>query len=212
MKNKQNNQFVFFDIDGTLHQQDLFLSFIGYTLKKRWLISLLLLPPTLLGVLIYFLFNRHSIGLNIILYAAFFGLTPPNINQLIDDFYHKFYPKLIIHHKVIDRLSHHLHQGDIVFLISGSPKEILHKFYQPLIHQPNIVLIASSLQPKYCSHILYERCYRHQKVIMADAYYQKTLYFRCGYSDSKDDLPIFERCLFTYWIKNGDIITNPNHS
>lgn len=208
MKNTQNNKFVFFDVDGTLHQQDLFLSLIQYTLKKRWLIGLLFLPLLLLGVLAYIIFNKHHIGLNIILYALFFGLTPSDINRIIDDFHQQFYPKLILHHKVLDRLYQHLHQGDVVFLISGSPTHILYKFYPSLINKPNIVLISSTLQPKYHSHLLYQRCYRHQKVIMADAHHQQKLYFRCGYSDSKDDLPIFERCLFTYWIKNGDIIKN----
>lgn len=204
MTKHTTNPLVFFDIDGTLHQQDLLVCFMIYAFKKHPIIWALL-PCIIIGLIIYVLSPKSKLGINFIFYGIFFGINSAKMTVLIDEFYEYFYNKLTIHTTAIEQLQHHLQAKHTIVLITGNVAPLIKRFYQPLLSQKQVILIASTWRFGYFSCVLDERCFSHHKLTMLDKHFKKCVYFTHGYSDSPNDLPILNRCLRAFWVKNNTI-------
>lgn len=81
--NSSTRRVVFFDLDGTLHQQDMFGSFLRYALRHQPLNALLLLPllPVIAaGLMLYGRAARWPMSL--LLWASTFGRSEQQLKRL----------------------------------------------------------------------------------------------------------------------------------
>ena len=66
-------KYIFFDIDGTLHKEDIFFDFIQFSLKRRIINTVIFLPLLIVFGVCYFVQPKSKILLNIILFLIFLG-------------------------------------------------------------------------------------------------------------------------------------------
>lgn len=195
---------IFFDIDGTLHQQDIFLEFIKYALKDHLGKVILLLPVVLVGALLYLLHKNGNAGVRIILYALFF--KKPDTDGYIKAFCHQLAPKLHRFDDVFAVLHRHIQAGNDVFLISGTPQMFIKHIYGELLAHDNVHLIATTLCITRHSLYLQKRCIHVHKLTLLDEQFGKPLYFDEGYSDSVLDMPVLDRCANKFFVgKDGKL-------
>lgn len=194
---------VFFDIDGTLHKEDIFFEFIKYSIFKKKIRVLLLLPIFLLSFIIYLLNKRSKIGINMILYALFFGAK--NKEVFISQFCQQV--RISKNEKIFNILNSHIANGNIVFLISGTPEIFINYIYFDILEHKNVILIGSEISFGLNSMYLVNRCFFKKKLELLDQKTKTTVYFLEGYTDSKFDIPILERCSCKFFVlKNGDFV------
>lgn len=194
---------IFFDIDGTLHKEDIFSEFITYSLIKDKLRLCLFFPLFLLALFIYLANKEGKIGINIILYFLFFNKK--DRDSFIETFCNEI--KINKNHKVIDRLNFHLQNKHRIFLISGTPEILIKKLYQDILAYDNVVLIGSEIIFGYNSVLLKERCISKNKLRILDKRMGKPIYFDEGYSDSELDVPVLKRCKKKFFVsKDGDLV------
>ncbi|MDO4697344.1 MAG: haloacid dehalogenase-like hydrolase [Pasteurellaceae bacterium] len=192
---------LFFDIDGTLHKEDILFNFIVFLYRKHWLKTLLCLPLILLGIILWKLGNNSNLGVNMLYFIACFGLNEKGYRQAVAEFAQHFKATYTPFAQVQAKLNH----SDRIFLISGSPVELIQAVYPNLTQQPNVRLIGSISQAKWGSRYISERCYAEHKRVMLDREYPNTQ-FDEGYSDSLKDLPILALCKQAFRVdKRGDI-------
>ncbi|MDH2997562.1 hypothetical protein A1D22_07485 [Pasteurellaceae bacterium LFhippo2] len=183
---------IFFDIDGTLHKEDIFFSFILFLAKKRIFNTLIFFPLLLQAVVLHLIFAKGKIGINLALFCLTLGTNQTKQKQLIAEFTQQF--KLTPFPKVISKLQQHLSQQQQIFLISGSLEPLIKPLYSELLAHRNVKLICSHITHKSYAMWLSERCYAENKVKMLDRFFPNQISFEIGYSDSLSDKPIFERC------------------
>ena len=82
--------YVFFDIDGTLHKEDIFLEFIKCSIKERLLNSVIFLPIIFISFLIYLVNTKGKFGLNLILFFLFLGISESQLGTLTEKFCKSF--------------------------------------------------------------------------------------------------------------------------
>ena len=125
--NSSARRVVFFDLDGTLHQQDMFGSFIRYLLRRQPLNVLavaVLSPIVLLGLLINGRAARWPMSL--LLWAATCGRRESALKRQQAEFVRWFRQHVIAFPVVQGRLRDYLSHADAdVWLITGSPQSLV---------------------------------------------------------------------------------------
>lgn len=198
--------YIFFDIDGTLHKEDIFLEFIQFSISKRLFNIVLFFPLILLFLLIYLVNNKGVFALNAILFLIFWGAKPNHVECMIDEFCCLFIQKMTLFKPVFDVLNNHLLNGDNIVLISGTPMALIEKIYPQFFENKNMTVIASITVKKYFSFYLEDRCIYKNKKVMLNKKFNRDVRFLCGYSDSLSDISILSLCENPYLVdKYGNI-------
>ena len=171
---------VFFDLDGTLHQQDMFGSFIRYLLRRQPLNALLVLP--LLPVIALALLIQGR--------AARWPMS-----LLLWGFVRWFRSNVTAFPLVQQRLTTYLLSSDAdIWLITGSPQSLVEQVYFDTPWLPRVNLIASKMARGYGGWVLTLRCLGHEKVTQLERQIGAPLSLYSGYSDSKQDNPLLSFC------------------
>ena len=187
---------VFFDLDGTLHQQDMFGSFLRYLLRRQPLNALLvlpLLPIIALGLLIQGRAARWPMSL--LLWGCTFGRSEARLKSHQADFVRWFRQHVTAFPAVQQRLTTYLLSSDAdIWLITGSPRSLVEQVYFDTPWLPRVNLIASQIERGYGGWVLPLRCLGHEKVTQLERHIGAPLRLYSGYSDSKQDNPLLSVC------------------
>ncbi|MEN4769500.1 phosphatidylglycerophosphatase C [Duffyella gerundensis] len=187
---------VFFDLDGTLHQQDMFGTFMRYLLWRQPLNLLLvvpLLPVIGLGLLIKGRAARWPMSL--LLWAITFGHSERQLLAREEAFAVWFRQRVTAFPVVQQRLTDYLSSEDAdVWLITGSPQPLVEKVYFDSAFLPRVKLIASQMRRGAGGRVLAMRCLGHEKVAQLEEQIGTPLQLYSGYSDSKQDNPLLFFC------------------
>lgn len=189
-------QQVFFDLDGTLHQQDLFGSYIRFLLRHfpfNWLLLVLLSPVYGLGFLISGRCARWPMSL--FLWALTFGHSEEKITRLEREFVEGFKQKLVSFDEVHQQLNTHLESANTqVWLITGSPESLVEAVYQKVPFLSRVTVIGSRMARRFGGRVLTVRCLGKEKVRQLQQRMGTQLKLTSGYSDSKHDTPMMILC------------------
>lgn len=121
---------VFFDLDGTLHQQDMFGSFLRYLLRRQPLNALLVLP--LLPIIVIALLIKGRAArwpMSLLLWGCTFGHSEARLQTLQADFVRWFRDNVTAFPLVQERLTTYLLSSDAdIWLITGSRSRWLKRF------------------------------------------------------------------------------------
>ena len=177
---------VFFDLDGTLHQQDMFGSFLRYLLRRQPLNALLVLP--LLPIIAIALLIKGRAArwpMSLLLWGCTFGHNEARLQALQADFVRWFR----------DNVTTYLVSSDAdIWLITGSPQPLVEAVYFDTPWLPRVNLIASQIQRGYGGWVLTMRCLGHEKVAQLERKIGTPLRLYSGYSDSNQDNPLLYFC------------------
>lgn len=187
---------VFFDLDGTLHQQDMFGSFLRFLLRHQpinALLALFILPVVGTGLLVKGRAARWPMSL--LLWACTFGHSEARLRELEAKFVVWFRNKVTTFPVVHARLTEYLTSTDAdVWLITGSPQPLVEKVYFDTPWLPRVNLIASQHSRLYGGWVLTVRCLGHEKVAQLERQIGTPLRLYSGYSDSNQDNPLLYFC------------------
>lgn len=187
---------VFFDLDGTLHQQDMFGTFMRYLLWRQPLNLLLvvpLLPIVGMGLLIKGRAARWPMSL--LLWSITFGHSEATLQRREASFARWFRQRVVAFPVVQQRLTDYLSSNDAdVWLITGSPQPLVEQVYYDSAFLPRVKLIASQMERAWGGRILSLRCLGHEKVVQLEEQIGTPLQLYSGYSDSKQDNPLLFFC------------------
>ncbi|HIH8439993.1 phosphatidylglycerophosphatase C, partial [Escherichia coli] len=177
---------VFFDLDGTLHQQDMFGSFLRYLLRRQPLNALLVLP--LLPIIAIALLIKGRAArwpMSLLLWGCTFGHNEARLQALQADFVRWFRDNVTAFPLVQERLTTYLLSSDAdIWLITGSPQPLVEAVYFDTPWLPRVNLIASQIQRGYGGWVLTMRCLGHEKVAQLERKIGTPLRLYSGYSDS----------------------------
>ena len=194
--NSNARRVVFFDVDGTLHQQDMFGSFIRYLLRRQPLniLSVAALSPiVLLGLLVNGRAARWPMSL--LLWAATCGRRESHLKRLEAEFVSWFRQHVTAFPVVQGRLNDYLTSTDAdVWLITGSPQSLVEQVYADTLWLPRVKLIASRMSRRRGGWVLTLRCLGHEKVAQLEQRIGAPLRLYSGYSDSEQDNPLLCFC------------------
>ncbi len=155
---------VFFDLDGTLHQQDMFGTFMRYLLRRQP-INLLLVVPLLPVIGLGMLFKGRAARwpMSLLLWAITFGHSEQCLRQREAEFATWFRQRVTAFPVVQQRLTDYLSSDDAdVWLITGSPQSLVEQVYFDSAFLPRVQLIASQMQPGLGGRVLAMRCLGHE--------------------------------------------------
>ena len=187
---------VFFDLDGTLHQQDMFGSFLRYLLRHLPLNLLLVVPmgPVILaGLAVSGRAARWPMSL--LLWATTFGRREAVLKRLEAEFVGWFRHHVTAFPVVHARLTAYLTSTDAdVWLITGSPQSLVEQVYRDTLWLPRVNLIASRTARRWGGWVLTLRCLGHEKVVQLEKKIGAPLRLYSGYSDSEQDNPLLGFC------------------
>lgn len=194
--NSAMRRVVFFDLDGTLHQQDMFGSFIRYVLRHQPLnlLPVMLLLPVILGGL---LVNGRAARwpMSLLLWASTCGRSEAKLKRLEANFVRWFRQHVTAFPVVHARLTGYLTSTDAdVWLITGSPQSLVEQVYFDTPWLPRVNLIASRMARRYGGWVLTLRCLGHEKVVQLEQKIGAPLRLYSGYSDSEQDNPLLCFC------------------
>ena len=196
MTQDSQRRVVFFDLDGTLHQQDMFGTFMRFLLRRQPLNLLLvvpLLPVIGLGLLIKGRAARWPMSL--LLWAITFGHSETRLRAREAEFAQWFRERVVAFPVVQQRLTDYLQSSDAdVWLITGSPQSLVEQVYFDSAFLPRVKLIASQMRPGRGGRVLAMRCRGHEKVAQLEEQIGTPLQLYSGYSDSKQDNPLLFFC------------------
>lgn len=194
--NSSIRRVVFFDLDGTLHQQDMFGSFLRYVLRHQplnLLLAIPLLPLILAGLLLHGRAARWPMSL--LLWAATFGHREATLKRLEADFVSWFRQHVTAFPVVQARLTDYLTSSDAdVWLITGSPQSLVEQVYFDTAWLPRVNVIASRMERRCGGWGLTLRCLGHEKVAQLEQKIGAPLHLYSGYSDSEQDNPLLCFC------------------
>ena len=180
---------VFFDLDGTLHQQDMFGSFLRYLLRRQPLNALLVLP--LLPIIAIALLIKGRAAR----WPMSLGHNEARLQALQADFVRWFRDNVTAFPLVQERLTTYLLSSDAdIWLITGSPQPLVEAVYFDTPWLPRVNLIASQIQRGYGGWVLTMRCLGHEKVAQLERKIGTPLRLYSGYSDSNQDNPLLYFC------------------
>jgi len=187
---------VFFDLDGTLHQQDMFGTFMRYLLRRQPLNALLVLPllPIIGGALL--IKGRAARWpMSLLLWGCTFGHSEARLKQLEKEFVSWFRGHVTAFPVVQERLTNYLNANDAdIWLITGSPQSLVEQVYFDTPWLPRVNLIATQMGRAYGGWVLTMRCLGHEKVVQLEKKIGTPLRLYSGYSDSKQDNPLLYFC------------------
>lgn len=187
---------VFFDLDGTLHKQDMLGSFMRYMLRHLPLnapLVLLMLPVIGLGLLIKGRATRWPMSL--LLWSITFGRSAAKLERLEQQFVRHFRARVTAFPAVQQRLTDYLTASDAdVWLITGSPQHLVAQVYRDAPWLGRVNLIGSQISRRRGGYVLALRCLGMEKVDQLERRLGKPLQLHSGYSDSNQDNPLLAFC------------------
>lgn len=196
MTTSRERRVVFFDLDGTLHQQDMFGTYMRWSLWRQPLNLLLvvpLLPVIGLGLLIKGRAARWPMSL--LLWSITFGHSERALLAREQRFARWFRQRVTAFPVVQRRLTEYLSSEDAdVWLITGSPQTLVEQVYFDSAFLPRVKLIASQMSRARGGRVLSMRCLGHEKVAQLEEKIGTPLQLYSGYSDSKQDNPLLFFC------------------
>lgn len=187
---------VFFDLDGTLHQQDMFGTFMRYLLRRQPLNALLVLPLLpVIGIALLVKGRAARWPMSLLLWASTFGRSEQQLKRLEANFVRWFRQHVTAFPVVQARLKHYLTSTDAdVWLITGSPQSLVEQVYFDTAWLPRVNLIASRMERRYGGWGLTLRCLGNEKVTQLEQKIGAPLRLYSGYSDSEQDNPLLSFC------------------
>nr|WP_283051045.1 phosphatidylglycerophosphatase C [Yersinia sp. Marseille-Q3913] len=199
---------VFFDLDGTLHQQDMFGSFLRFLLRHlplNWLLVIPLLPVVGLGLLAGGRCARWPLSL--LLWATTFGRREAKLKDLELRFVQAFRQKVTAFPVVVMRLREYLESSDAeVWLITGSPQRLVEQVYHDSTFIHRLRLVGSRMARSNGGWVLPLRCLGPEKVVQLEQRLGSPLKLYSGYSDSKQDNPLLHFCEHRWRVsKTGEL-------
>ncbi|WP_409306511.1 phosphatidylglycerophosphatase C [Pectobacterium sp. B1J-3] len=196
MSDKQRSRVVFFDLDGTLHQEDLFGSFLRFLIRRLPLNLVLvspLLPVIAIGLLLQGRAARWPVSW--LLWAMTFGRCESKLIRLEKQFVRDFRRRVTPFPQVQERLKTYLHDEQAqVWLVTGSPQRLVEQVYHDSPFLPAVRLVGSQMSRRYGGWVLTLRCLGREKVIQMEQKLGVPLKLYSGYSDSKQDNPLLYFC------------------
>ncbi|MFZ4834175.1 phosphatidylglycerophosphatase C [Rouxiella sp. Mn2063] len=208
MSIKEDRRIVFFDLDGTLHQQDMlgsFLRFLLWKMPQNLLLVVPMLPIIVAGLILAGRATRWPMSL--LLWSITFGHSEKHLKALESDFVVRFRQKVVGFPVVQKRLRDYLAAGDAdIWLITGSPEHLVQQVYHssPFLAQVN--LIGSRINRKRGGWVLSLRCLGEEKVVQLQQRLGAPLQLYSGYSDSKQDNPLLFFCEHRFRVsKSGEL-------
>jgi phosphatidylglycerophosphatase C len=187
---------IFFDLDGTLHQQDMFGSFLRYMLCHlpfNVLLVLPVLPIIALGLVTRGRSTRWPMSL--LLWSITFGHSEARLLALQSRFVVWFRRRVVGFPIVLQRLNEYLDSSDTqVWLITGSPEPLVRGVYSDALFLPRVRLIGSRMARLHGGWVMTLRCLGHEKVAQLERELGTPLKLFSGYSDSQHDSPLLYFC------------------
>ena len=196
MTTGRERRVIFFDLDGTLHQQDMFGTYMRWLLWRQPL-NLLLVVPLLpvIGVALLVKGRAARWPMSLLLWAITFGHSEARLLQREQQFAAWFRQRVTAFPVVQQRLTDYLNSDDAdVWLITGSPQTLVEQVYFDSAFLPNVKLIASQMVAARGGRVLAMRCLGHEKVAQLEEQIGTPLQLYSGYSDSKQDNPLLFFC------------------
>lgn len=187
---------VFFDLDGTLHQQDMFGTFMRYLLWRQPLNLLLVLPVLpIVGAGLLIKGRAARWPMSLLLWSITFGHSEASLRAREAAFASWFRERVTAFPVVQQRLTEYLNSSDAdVWLITGSPQPLVEQVYFDSAFLPRVKLIASQMKRGFGGRVLAVRCLGHEKVARLEEQIGTPLQLYSGYSDSKQDNPLLFFC------------------
>jgi len=187
---------VFFDLDGTLHQQDMFGTFLRFMLRHHPLNALLVLPLLpVIGIALLIKGRAARWPMSLLLWGCTFGHSEAHLLRLQKKFVNWFRGHVTAFPVVQERLTNYLAASDAdIWLITGSPQPLVEQVYFDTPWLPRVNLIASQISRGYGGWVLTLRCLGHEKVVQLERQIGTPLRLYSGYSDSKQDNPLLYFC------------------
>ena len=196
---------VFFDLDGTLHREDLFGEFMFFLLRQQPLNALLLLavlPLVAAGFLLQGRAVRWPVSL--LLWSLTFGRRQSRLLALEQQFTQTFRKRATVFKQVQARLEDYARQGDVdIWLITGSPETLVRKVYGKTPWFSSVNLIGSEITRGRGAWCLSRRCFGQEKVVQLGLRIGKPLALYSGYSDSVQDNPLLALCQHRWRVTPG---------
>jgi phosphatidylglycerophosphatase C len=192
----EGRRVVFFDLDGTLHQEDMFGSFLRFLLRHLPL-NLLLVVPLLpvVGLAMLMMGRAARWPMSVLLWSITFGRSEARLKALEQQFVSYFRNKVTAFPVVQMRLRQYLDVHDAqVWLITGSPERLVEQVYRDSAFLSRVRLVGSRIVRSYGGWVLTMRCLGVQKVMQLEQRLGAPLRLYSGYSDSKQDNPLLYFC------------------
>jgi len=205
---KTDRRVVFFDLDGTLHQQDMFGTFMRFLLwrmPQNLLLVIPLLPVIGIGLALCGRAERWPMSL--LLWSITFGHSEARLKALELSFVNWFRQKVVAFPVVQMRLRDYLEHGDAdVWLITGSPENLVQQVYNASPFLPHVKLVGSRIARRRGGWVLAMRCLGEEKVSQLEQRIGSPLKLYSGYSDSKQDNPLLFFCEHRFRVsKQGEL-------
>lgn len=199
--------YIFFDLDGTLHQEDMLEAYLKFMIRKRTCWTVIFFPVLVVTFLIYLCFSKKTWSLNPLFFVVHLGLSQKRRLKLLQEFKVEFLDQATAIEPMLKQLKQHIQAQDHVIVLSGSLQELIDTVYPQLSKHRQIDVIGSQTQSFLGSTILTHRCSGKNKLRLLDEKYApKKISFEIGYTDSLTDLPVLKRCKWAYLVdKNGKI-------
>lgn len=196
MTQQKTRRVVFFDLDGTLHRQDMFGTFLRYLLWRQPLNLLLVIPMLpLVGIGLLCGGRAARRPMSLLLWAITFGRREETLLRHEAAFARWFRQRVTAFPVVQQRMSAYLSSDDAdVWLITGSPQSLVEQVYYDSLFLPRVRLIASQMRRGFGGRVLALRCLGHEKVVQLEQKIGAPLRLYSGYSDSKQDNPLLFFC------------------
>ncbi|MGB8665079.1 MAG: phosphatidylglycerophosphatase C [Serratia inhibens] len=192
----EGRRVVFFDLDGTLHQEDMFGSFLRFLLRHLPL-NLLLVVPLLpvVGLAMLLMGRTARWPMSVLLWSITFGRSEARLKALELQFVSYFRDKVTAFPVVQMRLRQYLDVHDAqVWLITGSPERLVEQVYRDSAFLSRVRLVGSRIVRRHGGWVLAMRCLGVQKVMQLEQRLGAPLRLYSGYSDSKQDNPLLYFC------------------
>lgn len=205
---EQPQRVVFFDLDGTLHRQDMFGCFVRYLLRHQPLNILLVIPLLPIVGLGMFISGRAARWpMSLLLWGCTFGHSQRTLLARQARFCAWFRERVTAFETVQQRLNDYLTAKNAdVWLITGSPRALVEQVYCASPWLPRVKLIASETE-RYCGGWkLKLRCLGREKVVQLERQLGTPLRLYSGYSDSNQDNPLLYFCQHRFRVtRSGDL-------
>ena len=208
MTTKPDRRVVFFDLDGTLHQQDMFGSFLRFLLWRMPQNLILVVPLLpLIGLGLFFQGRATRWPMSLLLWAITFGHSEARLKALEMQFVNTFRQKVVEFPVVQRRLREYLDSDDTeVWLITGSPESLVKQVYHESLFLPQVKLVGSRIARAKGGWVLPLRCLGEEKVVQLESRIGSPLKLYSGYSDSKQDNPLLYFCEHRFRVsKQGEL-------
>ncbi len=192
---KPEPRIIFFDLDGTLHKQDLFGCYLRYCLGRQPLnlLPVILFTPVILCGLLLNTAARWPVSL--LLWAVTVGHSEAFLQQQEKAFCQWFHSRIVPFPAVVRRLYSYLQEADTsLWLITGSPQSLVEGIYGPASFLPSVNVIASQMEYRLGGRVMSLRCFGQQKVRQLEQRLGNSLVLYSGYSDSTHDTPLMNFC------------------